>query len=286
MSKLVKCKDCGHEISKQAKSCPQCGAPQKRKTSGCAWIALVLLGLFLYALIKGGGASSRVTPPPATPKPTAAPAATPMPTATPAATPTPDLRNGRTEEERRAIFQAVVEAEDKGMHQAEKEFPFIVLSKENTDQYREQEMQQTEKRMARMNELNEQYRQEALAQHGVGEGELNAIEAEAFEKDWLAQITPAQATPEPTPDRNHAEAVTAQFSSWDGTHRNLVKYVKEHMNDPKSFEHVETKYVDKGELLIIQMQFRGKNKFNATVLNTIYAEADMEGTILKTEMRD
>ncbi len=29
---LIKCKDCGNQISKKAKSCPQCGAPVKRKS--------------------------------------------------------------------------------------------------------------------------------------------------------------------------------------------------------------------------------------------------------------
>jgi len=33
------------------------------------------------------------------------------------------------------------------------------------------------------------------------------------------------------------------FSAWDGYHRDLVKYVKGLMNDPKSFEHVNTTYV-------------------------------------------
>ncbi len=80
MAKLVKCKDCGHEISKKAKKCPQCGAPQKKKTSGCAWIALVVLGLLLFVFIKGmvdapprSSSPSRQSPPVESSKPSAAP---------------------------------------------------------------------------------------------------------------------------------------------------------------------------------------------------------------------
>jgi hypothetical protein len=38
----VKCRDCGNQISKKAKSCPQCGAPQRR-TSPLAWTVLILI---------------------------------------------------------------------------------------------------------------------------------------------------------------------------------------------------------------------------------------------------
>lgn len=44
---LTKCKECGHEISDQAQSCPNCGAPQQKPKSkgiGCgSAIVLVLL---------------------------------------------------------------------------------------------------------------------------------------------------------------------------------------------------------------------------------------------------
>ena len=51
---LVKCKECGKEISDKAESCPHCGAPQKKKSTqyGCGTliffgiIVLVLAGMF------------------------------------------------------------------------------------------------------------------------------------------------------------------------------------------------------------------------------------------------
>lgn len=47
--KLNPCKDCGHQISTKAKSCPQCGSPQKQKTSGCAWIFLAFVVFCIFA---------------------------------------------------------------------------------------------------------------------------------------------------------------------------------------------------------------------------------------------
>lgn len=44
---LVKCKECGAEISKKAKKCPQCGAPNKKKTSV---FTLIVAGLFTFIL--------------------------------------------------------------------------------------------------------------------------------------------------------------------------------------------------------------------------------------------
>jgi len=46
---LTKCKDCGQEISKKAKTCPHCGAKAPKRTSLFAWLVL-FVGLYvLYA---------------------------------------------------------------------------------------------------------------------------------------------------------------------------------------------------------------------------------------------
>ena len=50
---LQKCRECGKEISTQAASCPQCGAPKKK--SGClnqiALLMLLLVGV-IYVMAK------------------------------------------------------------------------------------------------------------------------------------------------------------------------------------------------------------------------------------------
>ncbi len=48
MSKQIKCKSCGAEIIKKAKTCPQCGEPNKQKSY---WWLVILLLLFIIAAV-------------------------------------------------------------------------------------------------------------------------------------------------------------------------------------------------------------------------------------------
>lgn len=65
-----------------------------------------------------------------------------------------------------------------------------------------------------------------------------------------------------------------QFSAWDGSNIHLVKLVKENLNDPKSFEHVETVYWDKGTYIKIKMTYRANNAFGGLILQNVTAKAD------------
>src|SRR5665213_3240570 len=61
-NKLVKCKSCGKEISTEAKTCPQCGAPNKKKFGclpivGIAFVALLIIGA-IGGSIKGNDGSA------------------------------------------------------------------------------------------------------------------------------------------------------------------------------------------------------------------------------------
>lgn len=49
VSLFTKCKTCGKEISKSAKSCPQCGAKQK-KLSFIHWIGIVIFGVIIIGV--------------------------------------------------------------------------------------------------------------------------------------------------------------------------------------------------------------------------------------------
>lgn len=44
MAKLITCKDCGNQISKNAPTCPSCGA-KNRQTSIITWLAAIFIGL-------------------------------------------------------------------------------------------------------------------------------------------------------------------------------------------------------------------------------------------------
>ena len=77
------------------------------------------------------------------------------------------------------------------------------------------------------------------------------------------------------------ENIQKLFSAWDGSNINLVVYVKQNMNDPKSFEHVETLYKDLGDKIMVSMEFRGKNAFGGVVKNKVIASIDINGNILE-----
>lgn len=77
------------------------------------------------------------------------------------------------------------------------------------------------------------------------------------------------------------EMIKKQFSPWDGSHRNLERMIKKAMNDPDSYDHVETTYADKGTYLIVQTVYRGKNGFGGTVKGFVKAQISLDGTILK-----
>ena len=70
------------------------------------------------------------------------------------------------------------------------------------------------------------------------------------------------------------------ISGWDGKNRELVDLVKSSMNDPKSFEHVETRFRDNGDSLSLIMTFRGTNGFGAIVTNKISADLDKRTRLL------
>jgi len=53
------------------------------------------------------------------------------------------------------------------------------------------------------------------------------------------------------------------------------------MNDPDSFEHVSTKYFDRGDYLIVNMKFRGKNAFGGLVIDYISAHYEISGDLIK-----
>ena len=84
--------------------------------------------------------------------------------------------------------------------------------------------------------------------------------------------------------RVNAQAqVKKQFSGWDGSHRGLVAMIKKNMHDPKSFEHVETRFwiLNNGAILRVQMTYRGNNAFGNPIIETVKADFDMDGNFIR-----
>ena len=48
---LVKCKECGEDVSSKAKSCPKCGAKPAKQTSALTWIIFFIIFYFIYKAV-------------------------------------------------------------------------------------------------------------------------------------------------------------------------------------------------------------------------------------------
>ena len=72
------------------------------------------------------------------------------------------------------------------------------------------------------------------------------------------------------------------FNSWDGSHKELTKYIKDSMNDPDSYEHIKTRYLTFREYMIVETEFRGKNAYGILVKNKVEAKVSYGGELLDT----
>lgn len=78
-------------------------------------------------------------------------------------------------------------------------------------------------------------------------------------------------------DQQRKKLIEQQFSPWDGSHVKLTQVIKESMNNPKSYEHVKTVYIDMKDYIIVTTTFRGTNAFDAVVTNTVKAKVSIDG---------
>lgn len=85
-------------------------------------------------------------------------------------------------------------------------------------------------------------------------------------------------------EKRKAEFEEKCLSGWDGSNRELVRIVKENMNDPDSFEHVETLYRLYKDYAVVIMKFRGNNTFGGKVLNSVTAKVNIEdGSVISVQ---
>jgi len=101
----------------------------------------------------------------------------------------------------------------------------------------------------------------------------------------LAELDPGNSKWQSEADRigkklNRQKVIEEQFSPWDGSHYTVSRLIQKNMNDPDSYDHVKTVYYDKGDHLIVNTTFRGKNAFNATIVNAATATVDLDGNVL------
>jgi hypothetical protein len=83
---LIKCKDCGKEVSSKAKVCPNCGRAVPKRTSLITWLFAGLICFVALSAIFGGRGSQSIAPAATTAASAAAPAG-----AAPEKKPDPDI---------------------------------------------------------------------------------------------------------------------------------------------------------------------------------------------------
>ena len=83
-----------------------------------------------------------------------------------------------------------------------------------------------------------------------------------------------------SPAERRTKEVEKAFSPWDGSHLELTRAIKKVMNNPDSYKHVETRYTDLGDTLMVRTTFRGTNKFGAVVTNTVAATVSLDGRVI------
>lgn len=67
---------------------------------------------------------------------------------------------------------------------------------------------------------------------------------------------------------------------YNGEHESLGLYVRKRLHDRKSFEHIKTTYIDKGDHLVLQMNYRAKNMLGALILQSVIAKVSLGGKVL------
>jgi len=79
----------------------------------------------------------------------------------------------------------------------------------------------------------------------------------------------------------HDGWIESQFSKLDGRHIKLVQLIKPRLNDPKSFEHVETRYSKQGDDIIVFMTYRAKNEYGAVMMGSIKAKVCYSNDVIE-----
>ena len=298
------CKDCDGLVSNRVKKCPHCGAPVKRKTSclgmiGFIFIAVVIISLLpaIFSDNKTAPAMQTVTPPSAetlTPPPSSQPAtATPEPEQQkselkPEAPPTaPDWSARLTELKAEYLlkFQAPKVGSEislkikgggtqEGIIKSLSDTDIQIVRGPGTIGFSKADLD-TESRVLC-------FAADYAAYNAYQQAKQERDTYEAGERAKIAEIEAKQkAAQDARLAADRKKRIESGFSAWNGSHIALTRIIKKSMNDPKSFEHVETTYGDRGDYLVVKTTFRGKNAYGGVVLNWITAKCDLDGDVIE-----
>ncbi len=89
--------------------------------------------------------------------------------------------------------------------------------------------------------------------------------------------------PRPRPPAGQDEArqkqVKNQFSSWDGSHKGLTRYIKASLARPDTYEHIKTAYDDRLVHLVITTRYQYRDEADRRISATIKVIVDLDGNV-------
>lgn len=296
---LIKCKECKNMISRDATICPHCGKPRPKNRPGCTLALIIVVVLAIYGAIsstqesgnpsapkpaQSASTSDAIAPAPAhtenSTAPTVATTASPQTTADTLVEPKWDERMSYWKDQLHGSFK------QPGVGQ---NIEVILTSgvvhrgilKELTDKSVTLQIEQGTLTFDRIN-IRQDSRLKIFIEDYITRYASDYVksEKEAYRARILERQQKEQQEREAVEKAQQKENIDKLFSAWDGSLYSLVHYIKKSMNDPKSFDHIETRYSDNGTDLTVYMKFRGKNAFGALVINSVMAKVDYEGNVI------
>ena len=82
-------------------------------------------------------------------------------------------------------------------------------------------------------------------------------------------------------EKNRKKKIEEQFDPWDGSHIALSRLIKQNCRNPDSYEHIETKYRDNGNLIFVTTKYRAENGFGGMAIGNVTAKVDIEGNVIE-----
>lgn len=298
-----KCKDCGQQVSKRAKQCPHCGAPAKKKSGCLGVVALFFVMVLIIGVISAALDDSSSPAPPAP----AAPAPAPEQPQAESQPPPVSSAEANTDTEVHASqpLAPVSATTDWKARHAELKARYLPdfkppavgspisltfkvgspqegVLKSLTDSEVQIERDGTTIGFS-LSQLSTKSRVRCFASDYASYKAYREVkqEKDAFAAKESAREAALEAKRAAERAAERTKRIESCFSSWNGSHIRLVRLIKEAMHDPKSFKHVETRYGDRGDHLLVHMSYRGKNAFGALVLNSVTAKCDLDGNVIE-----
>ena len=286
-------------ISRDATICPHCGKPKPKNRPGCTIALAIAVILAIYGAISSTQESGKTAAPAPAQSSSTPSAITPASTHTMnSSTPTaatsaptqkpPDALSEPKWDERMSYWKDNLRGSFKQPIIGQNIEVILVsgvvhrgLLKELSDQSVTLQIEQGTLTFSRMN-IRQDSRLKIFIEDYLTRYASDYVksEKEAYRARILERQQKEQQERDALEKAQRNEKIVKLFSAWDGSLYSLVRYTKESMNDPKSFDHIETRYTDNGTDLTVYMKFRGKNAFGALVINSVMAKVDFEGNVI------